>query len=46
MTIKTCTSDFDLIIEFSICMLVIMSNLFNFLVKCISLYFSDANVVS
>ena len=43
---KTHTSDFNLIIEFSIYMLVIMLNLFDFLVKCISLYFSDANVVS
>ncbi len=43
---RTHTSDFDLIIEFSICMLVIMLNLFNFLVKCVSSYFSDANVAS
>ncbi len=43
---RTRTSDFDLITELSIYMLVIMSNLFNFLVKCVSLYFSDANVVS
>ncbi len=43
---RTRTSDFNLIIELSICMLVIMSNLFNFLVKCVSSYFSDANVVS
>ncbi len=43
---KTCTSDFDLIIELSIYMLVIMLNLFDFLVKCVSSYFSDANVAS
>ncbi len=43
---RTCTSDFNLIIEFSIYILIIMSNLFNFLVKCVSLYFSDANVAS
>ncbi len=43
---RTHTSDFDLIIELSICMLVIMSNLFDFLVKCVSSYFSDANVAS
>ncbi len=43
---KTCTSDFNLITEFSICMLIIMLNLFDFLVKCVSSYFSDANVVS
>ncbi len=43
---KTCTSDFDLIIELSICMLVIMLNFLNFLVKCVNSYFSDANVAS
>ncbi len=45
-TSRTRTSDFDLITELSICMLVVMLNLFDFLVKCISSYFSDANVVS
>jgi len=45
-TLRTCTSDFNLITEFSICMLVIMSNLFDFLMKCVSSYFSDANVAS
>ena len=45
-TFNTCASDFDLITEFSICMLVIMLNLFDFLVKCVSSYFSDANVTS
>ncbi len=43
---KTCTSDFNLITELSIYMLVIMLNLFNFLVKCVSLYFSDVNIAS
>ncbi len=43
---RTRTSDFNLITELSICMLVVMSNLFDFLVKCVSLYFSDANVAS
>ena len=43
---RTCMSDFNLITELFIYMLVIMLNLFNFLVKCISLYFSDANVAS
>ncbi len=43
---KTCTFDFDLIIELFICMLVIMLNLFDFLVKCVSSYFFDTNVVS
>ncbi len=40
------TSDFDLITEFSIYMLVIMLNFFDFLVKCVSSYFSDANITS
>ncbi len=43
---RTRTSDFNLITEFSIYMLVIMSNLFDFLVKYVSSYFSDANVTS
>jgi len=43
---KTRTSDFDLITELSIYMLVIMLNLFDFLVKRVSSYFSDANVAS
>ncbi len=43
---KTRTSDFNLITEFSIYMLIIMLNLFDFLVKCVSSYFSDANVAS
>ncbi len=43
---RICTCDFNLITEFSIYMLVIMSNLFDFLVKCVSSYFSDANVAS
>ncbi len=45
-TFRIRTSDFNLITELSICMLVIMSNLFDFLMKCVSLYFSDANVAS
>jgi len=45
-TFRTCTSDFNLITKLFICMLVIMSNLFDFLMKCINSYFSDANVVS
>ncbi len=43
---KTYISNFNLITEFSIYMLIIMLNLFDFLVKCISSYFSDANVMS
>ncbi len=43
---RTHTSDFNLIIELSIYMLIIMLNLFNFLVKCVSSYFSDAIVAS
>ncbi len=45
-TFRTCTSDFNLITELSICILVIMSNFFDFLMKCINLYFSDANIAS
>ncbi len=45
-TLKTCTFNFNLITELSIYMLVIMSNLFDFLIKCVSSYFSDANVTS
>ncbi len=45
-TFRTCMSDFNLITELSIYMLVIMSNLFDFLMKCVSSYFSDANVAS
>ncbi len=45
-TSRTRTSDFNLITKFSICMLVIMLNLFDFLVKCVSSYFSDANITS
>ncbi len=45
-TFRTCMSDFNLITELSICMLVIMSNLFDFLMKCVSSYFSDVNVAS
>ncbi len=43
---RTHMSDFNLITELSIYMLVIMLNLFDFLVKCVSSYFSDANVAS
>jgi len=45
-TLRTCMSDFNLITELFIYMLVIMLNLFDFLMKCVSSYFSDANVVS
>ena len=43
-TFKTCTFNFNLIIELSICMLIIMLNLFDFLMKCVNSYFSDVNV--
>ena len=43
-TFSTCTSDFDLMTELSIYMLIIMLKFFNFLMKCVSSYFSDANV--
>ncbi len=45
-TFRTCMFDFNLITELFICMLVIMSNLFDFLMKCVNSYFSDANVAS
>ncbi len=45
-TSRTCTSDFDFIIEFSMCKLTVMSNLFDLRVKCVNLYFSEANVAS
>ena len=45
-TFRTCTFDFNLITELSIYLLVIMSNLFDFLMKCVSSYFFDVNVVS
>ncbi len=43
---RTRMFDFNLIIEFSIYMLIIMLNVLDFLVKCVSSYFSDANVAS
>ena len=43
---RTCTSDFNLIIELFIYMLIIMSNLFDFLMKCINSYFFYVNVAS
>ncbi len=43
---RTHTSDFDLITELFIYILVIMLNLFDFLVKYVNSYFSDANVAS
>ncbi len=45
-TFRTCMSDFNMMTELSIYMLVIMSNLFDFLMKYVSSYFSDANVAS
>ncbi len=45
-TFRTCTSDFNLMTELSIYILIIISNLFDFLMKCVNSYFSDANVVS
>jgi len=45
-TFRTCMSDFNLITELSIYMLVIMLNLFDFLMKCVNSYFSDVNVAS
>ncbi len=45
-TFKTCISDFSLITELFICILIIMSNLFDFLIKYVNSYFSDVNVMS
>ncbi len=45
-TFRTHTSDFNLITELFIYMLIIMSNFFDFLMKCINSYFSDVNVAS
>ncbi len=45
-TFRTCIFDFNLITELSIYMLVIMLNLFDFLIKYVNSYFSDANVAS
>ncbi len=45
-TFRTCTSDFNLTTELFIYMLIIMSNLFDFLMKCVNSYFSDANIIS
>ncbi len=45
-TFRTCTFDFNLITELFICMLIIMLNLFDFLMKCVNSYFSDVNVAS
>ena len=45
-TFRTCTSNFNLITELSIYMLVIMSNFFDFLMKYVNSYFFDANVAS
>jgi len=45
-TFRTCTSDFNLITELFIYMLIIMLNFFDFLMKCVNSYFSDVNVAS
>ncbi len=45
-TLRTRTSDFDLMIDSSMCMLIIMSNFFYFLIKWVNSYFFDANVTS
>ena len=45
-TSRTCTFNFNFIIEFSMRRLTVMSNLFDLRVKCVSLYFSEANVAS
>ncbi len=45
-TSRTCTFNFNFIIEFSMCKLTVMLNLFDLWVKCVSSYFSEANVAS
>ncbi len=45
-TSRTRTFNFNFIIEFSMRRLTVMSNLFDLRVKCVSLYFSEANVAS
>jgi len=45
-TTRTHMFNFNFIIEFSMCKLTVMSNLFNLRVKCVSLYFSEANIAS
>ncbi len=45
-TFKTCIFNFNLITELFIYILVIMLNLFNFLMKYVNSYFSDVNVAS
>ncbi len=45
-TLRTHTFDFNFIIKFSMCKLTVMLNLFDLQVKCVSSYFSEANVVS
>ncbi len=45
-TSRTCTFDFNFIIEFSMCKLTVMLNLFDLWVKCVNSYFSEANVAS
>ncbi len=45
-TSRTCTSDFDFIIEFSMHRLTVMSNLFDLQMKWVNSYFSEANVAS
>ena len=45
-TSRTHMFDFDFIIKFSMHRLTVMSNLFDLQVKCVSSYFSEANVTS
>jgi len=45
-TSKTCTSDFNFIIEFFMHKLTVMLNLFNLQVKWVSSYFFEVNVAS
>ena len=45
-TSRTCTFNFNFIIEFSMHKLIIMLNLFDLQVKCVSSYFSEVNITS
>ncbi len=45
-TLRTCTFNFNFIIQFSMHKLTVMSNLFDLWVKCVSSYFSEVNVAS
>ncbi len=45
-TSRTCTFNFNFITEFFMCKLTVILNLFDLWMKCMSSYFSEANVAS